>query len=120
MEHARLATLADLRYRQAHIEEVYGRRSGAAGASGRHINPELVPPGIGGCGPSLMRSTSTRLRRTLSSRPHGPSRPSTTVPPEPSTQTQHASPHDPSILDPHRTQYHQTKLNLSWGQKLKE
>ncbi|KAL4179622.1 hypothetical protein AMTRI_Chr13g120980 [Amborella trichopoda] len=75
MERARIASIQDLNYRQMEIQELYGRRDGAS----RSRQPqEHIVLSRGGCGPSLLRSTSSRLKRSFSSRPSSCSRSSTT------------------------------------------
>ncbi|KAL4184816.1 hypothetical protein AMTRI_Chr10g227420 [Amborella trichopoda] len=66
MERAKIVSIQELNYRQMEIQEMYGRMDGA---SSSHQPQEHVVPGRGGCGPSLLRSTSSRLRRSFSSRP---------------------------------------------------
>ncbi|KAL4198749.1 hypothetical protein AMTRI_Chr03g141630 [Amborella trichopoda] len=66
MERARIASIQELNYRQMEIQEMYRRRDCA---SSSHQPQEHVVPGKGGCGPSLLRSTSSRLRCSFSSRP---------------------------------------------------
>ncbi|KAL4192225.1 hypothetical protein AMTRI_Chr06g171260 [Amborella trichopoda] len=65
----------ELNYRKMEIQEMYGRRDGA---SSSRQPQEHVVPSRGGCGPSLLRSTSSRLRRSFSSHPSSYCRPSTT------------------------------------------
>ncbi|ERM93926.1 hypothetical protein AMTR_s00137p00076120 [Amborella trichopoda] len=75
MERARIASLQEMNYRQMEIQEMYGRRDGA---STSHQPQQLVVPSRGGCGPSFLRSTSSRLWCSFSSRPSSYSQPSTT------------------------------------------
>ncbi|KAL4199150.1 hypothetical protein AMTRI_Chr03g49760 [Amborella trichopoda] len=66
MERIRIASLQEHNYRQIEIQEMYRRRDNA---SSSHQPQEHVIPGRGGRGPSLLRSTYSRLRRNLSNHP---------------------------------------------------
>ncbi|KAL4185157.1 hypothetical protein AMTRI_Chr10g4550 [Amborella trichopoda] len=71
MERARIASIQELNYRQMEIQEMYGRRDSA---SSTRQPQEHVVPGRRGCGPSLLRSTCSRLKHSFSSRPFSNSR----------------------------------------------
>ncbi|ERM96335.1 hypothetical protein AMTR_s00001p00208820 [Amborella trichopoda] len=75
MERAKIASLQELNYKQMKIQQKYRRRDGT---STSHQIQQHVVLGRGGCGPSLLMSTSSRLRRSFSSRPSSYSQPSTT------------------------------------------
>ncbi|ERN02553.1 hypothetical protein AMTR_s00087p00003950 [Amborella trichopoda] len=107
MERARIASVQELNYRQMEIQEIYGRREGA---SSIRQPQEHVVPGRGGCGHSLLKSTSRRLRRSFSSRPSSYSRPSTTQRHEPIDVP--SVTREPSGRDPHKSQYHKKKLKF--------
>ncbi|KAL4184855.1 hypothetical protein AMTRI_Chr10g3170 [Amborella trichopoda] len=80
IERAKIASLQEHNYRQIEIQEIYGRRDGAFSSSQPQ---EHVIPGRGGCGPSLLKFTSSRLKRSFSNHPSSYSRPSTTQRHEP-------------------------------------
>ncbi|KAL4186882.1 hypothetical protein AMTRI_Chr09g16100 [Amborella trichopoda] len=96
MERTRIASFQELNYRQMEIQEMYGRRDGTSDS--RQPQQPIIP-GRGGCGHSLLRSTSSRLRRSFSSRPSSYSRLSTTQRHEPIDVL--LMTRKPSGLDPH-------------------
>ncbi|ERM96898.1 hypothetical protein AMTR_s00074p00067220 [Amborella trichopoda] len=95
-ERAMIDSIQELNYRQMEIQEMYGRRDGTF--SSRQPQEHVVPD-RGGCGPSLLRSTSRRLRRSFSSCPSSYSRSSTTQRHEPIDVP--SMTREPSGLNPH-------------------
>ncbi|ERN08903.1 hypothetical protein AMTR_s00015p00228420 [Amborella trichopoda] len=101
MERARIASLQELNYEEMKIQKIYGRRDGAFTS---RQPQQLVVLGRGGCGPSLLRSTSSRLMSSFSSHLSSYSRLSITHRHEPIDVLPMTC--KPSGLDPHKPQYH--------------